>query len=243
MFDTIILLTGPVEGPVLSSLLRSHNPQLTVHAVQSLAELEAIEPQALRRSRLVAFVTSVVVPARILGALGFGAYNFHPGPPHYPRWVPSHFAIYDGASVFGATAHVMAEAVDAGPIVGVELFPIPPNTSVLSLEAMAFSQLARLFWRLAKNLAIQSEPLPELPISWSGRKSTRRLYTALCHVPPDILKEELDRRIAVLGDGHFGLWPTIVLHGHRFRYAPREAEPNVEAPGIVPVETKVMEPA
>ena len=108
-------------------------------------------------------------------ALGFGAYNFHPGPPHYPGWVPAHFAIYNKASYFGATAHVMIERVDAGPIVGVKMFDIPPNTSVLRLQELAFVELARLFWHLAPALATQSEPLAELPVRWSGTKSTRRV--------------------------------------------------------------------
>jgi hypothetical protein len=84
MFDTIVLLTGPVEEAALAAVLRQHNPQLDIRPAKSLDELEAFEQSVLARARLVAFVTSVVVPARILGALGFGAYNFHPGPPHYP---------------------------------------------------------------------------------------------------------------------------------------------------------------
>jgi methionyl-tRNA formyltransferase len=84
MFDTIILLTGPVEHAPLSALLRSHNPQLTIHPAKTLAELEGLKPALLRRARLIAFVTPVIVPPRILERLGFGAYNFHPGPPHYP---------------------------------------------------------------------------------------------------------------------------------------------------------------
>jgi methionyl-tRNA formyltransferase len=213
MFDTIILLTGPVEEAVLTQVLRRHNPRLGIRPVKSLDELEAIDQSVLARARLIVFVTPVLVPARILGALGFGAYNFHPGPPHYPGWVPAHFAIYDKASYFGATAHVMIERVDAGPIVGVKIFDIPPNTNVLRLQELAFVELARLFWRLAPALATQSEPLAELPIRWSGTKSTRRSYTAMCDIPADISKDELERRIAVFGAGHYGVSLTVTLHG------------------------------
>src|ERR1039457_5396275 len=78
MFDTIILLTGPVEEAALTQVLRRHNPRLGIRPVKSLDELEAIDQSVLARARLIAFVTPVLVPARILGALGFGAYNFHP---------------------------------------------------------------------------------------------------------------------------------------------------------------------
>ena len=184
MFDTIILLTGPVEEAALTQVLRRYNPLLDVRPAKSLDELEAFDQSVLARARLVAFVTSVMVPARILGALGFGAYNFHPGPPHYPGWVPSHFAIYDKSSYFGATAHVMIERIDAGPIVGVKIFDIPQNTNVLRLQELVFAELARLFWHLAPALATQSDPLAELSVRWSGTKSTRRSYAAMCISPP-----------------------------------------------------------
>ncbi|MGH6725483.1 MAG: formyltransferase family protein, partial [Pseudolabrys sp.] len=168
MFDTIILLTGQVEESTLLAVLRGHSPRLNIRAVQSATELAAIDPSVLARARLIAFATAVLVPARILQALGFGAYNFHPGPPNYPGWVPSHFAIDDKAGHFGVTAHVMVERVDSGPIVGCKLFGIPSGATVTRLQAMAFIELARLFWHLAKRLASLPEPLPELPIQWSG---------------------------------------------------------------------------
>ncbi len=237
MFDTIILLTGPVEEDVLASVLHNHNPQLDIRGVKSLAELEALNPDVLSRARLIGFVTAVIVPKRILEGLGYGAYNFHPGPPHYPGWVPSHFAIYDRATEFGTTAHVMNERVDAGPIIGVELFPVRPNTTVEGLEQLALVSVARLFWNLAHTLATHSAPLNPLEIAWSGRRSTRRTYAALCEVSAEISKDELERRIGVFGAGHFGQSPTITVHGHRFRYVAPEAE--IPAPSIVPTETPV----
>jgi len=89
MLDNIILLTGPVEESALAGALRTHNPRLAVHAPKSLAELESIDASVVQHARLIAFVTPVVVPARILNSLRFGAYNFHPGPPHYPGWLPA----------------------------------------------------------------------------------------------------------------------------------------------------------
>jgi hypothetical protein len=62
---------------------------------------------------------------------------------------------------------------------------------------LAFVELARLFWRLAPALATQRDSLAELPIKWSGTKSTRRSYAAMCDIPVDISKDELERRIEV----------------------------------------------
>ena len=230
MFDTIILLTGPIEATALASVLRIHNPQLDIRIAGSLADLESFDLVLLRRARLIGFVTPVIVPMAILEQLGFGAYNFHPGPPHYPGWLPAHFAIYDRARYFGATAHLMAERVDAGPIVGVEMFEVPPNISTQGLEQLSFARLARIFWNLANPLATQSGPLAELPIKWTGRKTTRRQYASMCNIPADSSKDELDRRIESFGAGHFGLSLTITLHGHQFIYVAPKSDAKIEFP-------------
>ncbi|HXX25230.1 MAG TPA: formyltransferase family protein [Pseudolabrys sp.] len=241
MFDTVILLTGPAEQSTLAALLKRHNPQLTVHAARTLADLDAFNGRTLRSARLVAFLSPVIVPKRILDRLGFGAYNFHPGPPDYPGFVPCHFATYDGAIHFGATAHAMVEKVDAGPIVGVELFDIPAGTSVVALERLTFTELARLFWKLSKMLATQAEPLEPLPIGWCGKKTTRRMYEALCDIPLDIARDELERRLRVFGGGHFSIHPTITIDGHRFCYVRPQAEAAETSP-LVPAQAQEPEP-
>lgn len=217
MLDTIILLAGVAERPVLRSLLLAHNPLLTVIAVESRDDLAALSADQLARGRLVAFVTPEIVPASVLARLGYGAFNFHPGPPNYPGWAPAHFALYDRATEFGVTAHVMIEQVDAGPIIDVALFPIPAGISVLALEGLAYAHLAHLFWRLSKSLVTDPQPPPTRSISWGATKYSRRAYRAICDIPLDISKHELDRRIKVFGGNHFGIAPTIHLHGIEFR--------------------------
>jgi methionyl-tRNA formyltransferase len=198
--QTIILLTGPVEQPVLSKVLLGHNPGLAIRPIETSAELAALAPELLSQARLVAFATPIIVPSKVLDRLGFGAYNFHPASPDFPGWAPAHFAVYHQATQFGATAHVMTERVDAGPIVDVELFSVPQDISVGDLQRLAYSSLARLFWRQAKNLATQPEPLAELSIRWSGQKTSRSCYAAMCDVPSDISSDERMRRIKAFGD-------------------------------------------
>ncbi len=216
MFDTIILLTGSIEQPVLARALREQNPQITIYPAGTMADLAVVAPDLLSRARLIAFASPVVVPAQIINALGYGAYNFHPGPPEFPGWAASQFAIYRGATEFGATAHVMVERVDAGPIVAVERFPIKPLTGADELEKLTYAHLAKIFWQLVKPLATQSEPLPQLAMCWTGQKGSRRNYAALCRIPLDIAKEELERRIEAFGGNYFGIRPTVGLHGFQF---------------------------
>jgi methionyl-tRNA formyltransferase len=217
MFDTIILLTGAVEQAVLAAALIGHNAALTVHWAASADDLTRFDAATLARSRLVGFATPVIVPPHVLDALGFGAYNFHPGPPAYPGWAPAHFALYEGAAEFGVTVHAMAARVDSGPIVEAVHFPVPAGIGVQGLEGLAYGHLARLFWQLAKYLATRTEPLPHAALQWGRRMYSRRTYRAICDIPLDISKEELDRRLRVFGGNHWGMSPAINLHGVEFR--------------------------
>jgi methionyl-tRNA formyltransferase len=88
MFDTIILLTSVLERPIFTSVLSTHNPCLTIIPAETLTDLNALAPDTLARARLIAYAAGVVVPAHVLDQLGYGAYNFHPGPPAYPGWGP-----------------------------------------------------------------------------------------------------------------------------------------------------------
>ena len=217
MFDTIILLTGAVEREALPAALLGHNPAVNVLTIESAGELAALSPDVLRRSRLIAFVTPVIVPKSILDQVGYGAVNFHPGPPSYPGWAPAHFALYDQADEFGVTVHVMVEKVDSGPIIDLALFPVPPDTSVLGLEGMAYARLAFLFWRMARELACVPALPPAMPVEWGKRKYSRGNYLSMCEIPLDISRNEFDRRMRVFGGNYFGVAPTIKLHGVEFR--------------------------
>src|SRR6201987_5214339 len=118
MFDTIILLTSTLERSIFTAVLSTHNPCLTILPVETLKDLNALEPATLARARLIAYSTGVVVPAPLLDQLGYGAYNFPPGPSTYPGWAPAHFALYSRARQFCWTVPAPAAPVDAGPIVG-----------------------------------------------------------------------------------------------------------------------------
>lgn len=228
MFDTIILLTGRIEQAALPQALLGHNPALTMLTIDSAVQLSALPRDVLRRSRLIGFVTPVIVPKPILDQIGYGAVNFHPGPPSYPGWAPAHFALYDQAGEFGATVHLMVEKIDAGPIIDLALFPIPPDTTVFSLEGMAYARLAFLFWRMARELACSPTLPAALPVEWGRRKYSRSNYLSMCEIPLDISEHELNRRMRVFGGNYFGVMPTVKLHGIEFR----AVLPDIAAEGV-----------
>lgn len=227
-FDAILLLTEPTEQAVLGALLRQHNPAPSIISLTSAGQFQQLDVVLLGRSRLIAFATPVIVPAPILSALGYGAFNFHPGPPAYPGWAPAHFALYDGATEFGTTFHAMAEKVDAGAILDARFFSVANGTTVIELEQLAYSCLVRQFMDWAHLLANQPAPLaPRQPAHWNERKNSRRSYRALCDIPLDISKEDLERRMRAFGDNHFGIAPTITLHGYEFKAMPDPTETDL----------------
>lgn len=189
MLDTILLLAGDAERPVLAERLRRAEPGVRVVAAGSVAGL----PDELETARLVAFVFPDIVPAALLARLGYGAYNFHPGPPEYPGWVPAAFALYDGAAEFGATLHEMTAKVDSGTICDVESFAVPADCHLQGLETLAYGACLKLFERWAEALVSPLKP-PRLPLRWGTRKCTRKLFAELARVPEDASEEERRRR-------------------------------------------------
>lgn len=230
VFDSVILLTGPGEQTLLKARLLNCRPTLTIIPVQTAADLRSLGRTTLARSRLVAFITSVIVPADVLRHLGYGAYNFHPGPPDYPGLSPAQFALYESVRSFGATMHRMVERVDAGPIVAFGRFEVRDGSTLETIETGAFQQLARLFWDFSPLLALQPEPLAVLPLAWGDSKSTRQSTEAMCTISPDIDVAELHRRVAAFGRSPLGLRPTVTLHGYRFRLEPDQMHESDHAP-------------
>ena len=184
MFDTVILLSGAVEHALLSAVLHAHNAKLQVYPVFTSADLAAIEPEWLHRARLVAFGTSTAVSPETLDGLGFGAYRFHPGSPQYPDAFAAQFALQDGATQFGVTAHRMTGREAAGPIIDVEWFEIPPGTAQSTLEHMTRGPLLNAFWRLAGPLATQPEPLIQRAMRWGPKRAVPDLATSIPVSPP-----------------------------------------------------------
>jgi methionyl-tRNA formyltransferase len=194
MLDTILLLAGETERPVLAHMLRRAEPGIRVIEAASVQDL----PAHLGSARLLAFLFPEIVPAVVLEGLGHGAYNIHPGPPDYPGWAPFSFALYDGATQFGATLHEMAARADTGIICDVESFPVPPDCHRLRLEELAYEASLRLFHRWVDGLVTPLR-LPRLPLRWGARRCTRTGFADLCRIPEGAGEAEVARRIRACG--------------------------------------------
>jgi len=199
MLSRIILLTGEVEAPILSGLLRDQNPALQVIAATSAESLAAAAKTIDAGTRLLSFCSPVIVPGPLLASLPGPSYNFHPGPPERPGRYPSVFALYEDADKFGVTVHEMLARVDSGPIVAAEWFDVPKDCDLHVLEEMTLRHLVTAFYKLSPHLATKMEPLPRQNIAWSGRKTTKADCDALAMISPDLDDAEAARRRRACG--------------------------------------------
>jgi methionyl-tRNA formyltransferase len=195
MINSILLQTDKLYSATILAMVKQDYPNLEITLVNDLSELIALPFSTLKKSRLLSFASSNIVPAKILNLLGYGAYNFHPGPPSRPGWGALEKAIYDQDKAYGTTLHVMNEYVDCGPIIAINLFPIPPNISRQDLVDLTFQNLLNLFVGHFKELVQSEGPLIELPIEWGHKRFTKTDYSAYCVISEEIEKNELDLRI------------------------------------------------
>lgn len=199
MPSRLILLTGEVEAPHLSEMLRKQVPSLVVDAVTDAPGLGAATAGGLAGVRLVSFLSDVIVPSAVLAELDGPAYNFHPGPPAYPGSFVAGFAIYDGASEFGVTLHEMAPAVDSGAVIEVRHFPIPEDAKFLDVERVSYATALQMFADYAHYFATDDSPLPRTDESWSDRQCTRAEAERLKRIEADLTEDEIVRRYRAFG--------------------------------------------
>jgi len=200
MADQLILLTGDIEAPHLTMVIRDLAPDITVTHAASADALEAICDGAagseggVFRRRLIAYCTSIIASPAVLQAMDGPSYNFHPGPPAYPGVHSASFAIFDQATEFGVTAHVMDETPDAGDIVGTRWFDLAADSNCHELESRSYLALFDLFRRLAPRLVDLSTSLETEDTAWGPRRYTKANFTELATITDAMDSEEIARR-------------------------------------------------
>lgn len=193
MGRSIITLSGRREAPFFEEFLLARNSRLNVVAAHDLQDLARAVDKTGGAARLIAFLTDVIVPTRLLARLNHTPYNIHPGPPEYPGSHPESFAIWEMAETFGVTAHEMTPRVDDGPIVAVGRFKMPPAPEREALSDLTYSKAIEVFAVVAAHCAESNEPMPRMNIQWSGVKRTRSQFRALCGAASEMTGNEAER--------------------------------------------------
>ncbi len=191
----IILLCPPETAADLSAFITRVNPDVDLARSGNVDDLRKNVVARNGQARLISFLSDVIAPGDILRRLTLTPYNIHGGPPEFPGSHANSFAIADGARRFGATAHEMTARVDEGAIVAVARFDMPPRPTRLAVADMAFEKAVGLFARVASHCARSDGDLPRIAEQWTGRKSTKAEFRALCELrPADEAEADLLRR-------------------------------------------------
>ncbi|OYQ32853.1 hypothetical protein CHU95_19125 [Niveispirillum lacus] len=211
--DQVILATG--AG--LVSILKPLFPDATV--VTDLSQLDTVLKSSGQRSiRLISVGFGHIIPAWMLDLCSAGAINFHPATPDYPGSASNHLALYEGAQRFGVTAHITTAAVDAGPILAVRYFDIPPGIGHRSLDELTFPCLLSLVGELAPCF-YGHRPFPPRPSqSWRGPARRRSDILLLAQITPDMPPTEQRRRWQAFHEGPDSIL-TYTQAGHRQPYS------------------------
>jgi methionyl-tRNA formyltransferase len=101
-----------------------------------------------RGGAIVCFKADCIVPTATLHSTAI-ALNFHPGPPWLRGVACPERAVRRGDRAYGVTCHFMIEEVDAGKIIALDTFSVPPEVTVPALRervgAAMLSQLDRVW--------------------------------------------------------------------------------------------------
>ena len=169
-------------------------------------------------SYIISYLSRWIVPNPIIQMARIAAINFHPASPDYPGIGCNNFALYEGASQYGATCHHMAPSVDTGDtgeIIAVRRFPVFQTDNVDSLLQRTYAHQLVLFYEIVQSI-LEGKELPKSTETWARKPFTRRELNELSKITADMEKEEIARRIRAT---HFGGWkPTVELQGFTFEF-------------------------
>jgi len=166
------------------------------------------------------FRSYFVIPKSLLDRAKIAAINFHPAPPEYPGSGCLNWALYENSSFYGATAHIMNDKIDNGPIIDCRRFPVFPQDTVNTLLDRAHAKTYDLMVDTLSGIALDGRKYIERKLNdfkdekWRGKARKMREIDELQKVSLNCPEEELNRIIRATHTEAFP--PFIELHGHRF---------------------------
>lgn len=166
---------------------------------------------------VISYLSRWIIPQTVLEKAKTAAINFHPAPPEYPGTGCINFALYEGASEYGATCHFMLSRVDTGGIIRVVRFPLLEEDTVESLLQKTYKHQLTLFYEVMEELR-QNGELKAGSETWSRKPLTRKNLNTLMTLSAEMDETEIKKRIRATSYKQYQ--PAILLHGHRFELKP-----------------------
>lgn len=209
----ILFLCGEAEGNAFRRHVEALAPGLETQWVASRAGLDFATRRGASRTRLISFLTDVIVPPEIIARLGPKPYNIHPGSPDYPGAHGLSFAIFERARTFGVTAHEMTPRVDAGPIVHVSRFALPSDAELVSFGNEVYARAVDVVDLLIRHAVASDGPMVPTGETWSRRQCSRARMDALLASADYLLPEDRARLERACGPHLESRTGTGIRHG------------------------------
>lgn len=162
---------------------------------------------------IISYLSRWVVPQYLLKKAKDVAINFHPATPDYPGIGCINFALYECATVYGATCHHMNEQVDTGNIIRVERFPVYLSDSVETLLARTYDHQLCLFFDIVGGI-YSGRPLPKSEEEWTRKPFSRKEFNELSVITQDMDANEIKKRIRATLFGEYK--PSVMVAGYDF---------------------------
>lgn len=158
--------------------------------------LELLEPS--KKKFFISCNTNIIIPKSIFSRFKI-AINIHPGLYSFPGRDPHHWACYNKARFYGATAHIISEKVDQGKIIDFE------KVEVKKLSPLYYHRIAnkcskillkRTYDRIDNN-TISNKPI--IKAEWGKKVYKRNDLLKMCNFA-NIEKNEINlRKLAFKG--------------------------------------------
>lgn len=205
----------------IAELLRSDSRvSLTTHMTQKFLETLPADLLRWQGHYILSFRNTAIVPQSLLDQSSIAAVNFHPGPIAYPGSGAGAWALLEGATSFGVTAHLMAEKVDSGPVIAASDFPISSAENSVSLLKKTHKSLHALALEVIPKILSLGRPyiekslLAHEQLRWANTRRRMDTLNGLRLVPPDVSPERLQLLVRALHTEEFPL--RMIHHGHEF---------------------------
>jgi methionyl-tRNA formyltransferase len=184
--------------------------------VLAAVESRDVDEETLARLEpdiVVSFLNEHILRGPLLARKGV---NFHPAPPNYPGRGGASLALFDGATSYGATAHLIAAAVDSGPIVAVRRFPIEAGDGCDAVYARAEIAALELLIEFVDRYGSGGEIGHDPSEAWTRRPTTKRMFQQWLVLDPAD-PSTFVRKVRAARHPRFP-GPFVDLHGFRFAY-------------------------
>lgn len=163
----------------------------------------------------------LIVRKPLLQSIRVAAINFHMAPPRWPGVFTWALAILEGDTEFGATAHMMVEEADAGPILRVSRFPIELQDTGESLRTKAIARIPDLARAVIVEMRENNWTPKPGGEHWERKAIRLKEVLPLMRVEADVSESELRRKLRAFGRAsrhEMFPGPYAELHGRKFWY-------------------------